>query len=142
MDSPEQPPAPAVREALERLLLAGPRRWTRLQVAERAGMPPERTQRLWRALGFPDVADDYLSRSWDRNVRMLADALAALGRRGLLLVDDPATAAEQFTWLVLGAPLNRLTLNPALPPGEDQMRQGHAEQAVETVLCRYGPRTT
>ncbi|SFL69504.1 adenylate cyclase [Geodermatophilus ruber] len=23
-----------------------------------AGMPPERTQRLWRALGFPDVADD------------------------------------------------------------------------------------
>ena len=21
-------------------------------------MPPERTQRLWRALGFPDAADD------------------------------------------------------------------------------------
>lgn len=45
------------RGQLERLLLHGPRRWTRLQVAERAGMPPERTQRLWRALGFPDVAD-------------------------------------------------------------------------------------
>jgi len=39
-----------------RLLLHGPRRWTRLEVAERAGMAPERTQRLWRALGFPDAA--------------------------------------------------------------------------------------
>jgi adenylate cyclase len=39
-------------------LLDGPRRYTRLQVAEMAGMAPERTQRLWRALGFPDVADD------------------------------------------------------------------------------------
>ncbi|MCW2634898.1 MAG: cya [Blastococcus sp.] len=48
----------AAREALERLLLDGPRRYTRLQVAELSGMPPERTQRLWRALGFPDAADD------------------------------------------------------------------------------------
>ncbi len=47
-----------VRDALERLLLGGPRRWTRHEVAGMAGMPPERTQRLWRALGFPDVADD------------------------------------------------------------------------------------
>src|SRR5688500_4296445 len=51
-------PAADAREALERLLLGGPRRYTRLQVAELAGMPPERTQRLWRALGFPDAADD------------------------------------------------------------------------------------
>ncbi|SEO91606.1 adenylate/guanylate cyclase domain-containing protein [Trujillonella endophytica] len=46
------------RDALERLLLGGPRRWTRHEVARMAGMPPARTQRLWRALGFPDVADD------------------------------------------------------------------------------------
>ena len=49
---------PTAREALERLLLDGPRRYTRLQVAGKVGMPPERTQRLWRALGFPDAADD------------------------------------------------------------------------------------
>src|SRR5215218_8148547 len=58
----EKPDAEArdaeARDAFERLLLGGPRRWTRHQVAERAGMPPARTQRLWRALGFPDVADD------------------------------------------------------------------------------------
>ena len=49
---------PDARDALERLLLDGPRRYTRLQVAEMSGMAPERTQRLWRALGFPDAADD------------------------------------------------------------------------------------
>ncbi|MFW3171103.1 adenylate/guanylate cyclase domain-containing protein [Geodermatophilus sp. CPCC 206100] len=29
-------------------------------MAEKSGMPPQRTQRLWRALGFPDAADDEL----------------------------------------------------------------------------------
>ncbi|RBY96548.1 adenylate/guanylate cyclase domain-containing protein [Blastococcus sp. TF02-8] len=57
-DAEAPPPGPGAREALERLLLGGPRRYTRLQVGEQAGMPPERTLRLWRALGFPDAADD------------------------------------------------------------------------------------
>jgi adenylate cyclase len=58
VDRPGKRPGSSAQEALERLLLEGPRRYTRLQVAELAGMAPERTQRLWRALGFPDVADD------------------------------------------------------------------------------------
>src|SRR5215207_4693955 len=58
MDNPGDIPGPAAREALERLLLDGPRRYTRLQVAALAGMEPGRTQRLWRALGFADAADD------------------------------------------------------------------------------------
>jgi adenylate cyclase len=58
MEEPGEDPGRDPREALERLLLDGPRRYTRLQVAELAGMPPERTLRLWRALGFPDAADD------------------------------------------------------------------------------------
>jgi adenylate cyclase len=58
MDEPAEVPAPDAREALERLLLDGPRRYTRRQVAELSGMAPERTLRLWRALGFPDAADD------------------------------------------------------------------------------------
>jgi adenylate cyclase len=58
MVDPGAVPGPDAREALERLLLDGPRRYTRLQVAAMSGMAPERTQRLWRALGFPDAADD------------------------------------------------------------------------------------
>ncbi|WP_409331636.1 adenylate/guanylate cyclase domain-containing protein [Trujillonella humicola] len=58
MDEPDADAGRGARDAIERLLLGGPRRWTRRQVAEMAGMPPARTQRLWRALGFPDVADD------------------------------------------------------------------------------------
>lgn len=45
-------------EGLERILLGGRRRYTRLQVAEKAGVPIERANRLWRALGFATVADD------------------------------------------------------------------------------------
>ena len=60
MDAPGEVPGPAAdaRGALEQLLLGGPRRYTRLQVADLAGMPQERTRRLWRALGFPDAGDD------------------------------------------------------------------------------------
>ena len=43
---------------LERALLGGSRRYTRIEVAELSGVPLERAQRLWRALGFPDVDDD------------------------------------------------------------------------------------
>jgi adenylate cyclase len=58
MDDPGAGAELGAREALERLLLGGPRRYTRLDVGRMAGMPSERTQRLWRALGFPDAADD------------------------------------------------------------------------------------
>ena len=58
MSEPGEGAVENARDALERLLLDGPRRYTRLQVAEMSGMAPERTQRLWRALGFPDAADD------------------------------------------------------------------------------------
>jgi adenylate cyclase len=58
MSEPGEGPGATAREALEELLLDGPRRYTRLQVAEMAGIPLNRTQRLWRALGFPDAADD------------------------------------------------------------------------------------
>ncbi len=46
MDAPGEVPGPAAdaRGALERLLLGGPRRYTRLQVADLAGMPQERTR--------------------------------------------------------------------------------------------------
>jgi adenylate cyclase len=86
---------------LERLLLDGPRRWTRLEVAERAGMPPERTQRLWRALGFADVPDDEPSFT-DADIAALA-VLSRLIDTGFVGPDTEASIAR-----AMGQSLSRL----------------------------------
>ena len=90
-----------LREELERLLLGGPRRWTRLQVAQRAGMPPERTQRLWRALGFADVADDDVVFT-DADIAALG-VLGELIHSGFVGPDTEATIAR-----AVGQSLSRL----------------------------------
>jgi TetR/AcrR family transcriptional regulator, mexJK operon transcriptional repressor len=91
------------------------------------------------ALRFPDVAADYITRSWTRNIRMLADALGVLDARGLLRVDDAELAAEQLTWLVVAAPLNRLTLQAGAHPYLADELESLATQGVTTFLSRYGP---
>lgn len=45
-------------ERSEALMLGGPRRYTRLQVADMVGVDPDLTQTLWRSLGFASVDDD------------------------------------------------------------------------------------
>ena len=47
-----------MQREFEEALLGGPRRYTRLQVAEAAGVSPDRTHRLWTAMGFASVGDD------------------------------------------------------------------------------------
>ena len=88
---------------------------------------------------FPDVAADYVTRSWTRNIRMLAEALSVLTARGLLRIDDPGAAAEQLTWLVVAAPLNRLTLQAGAHPYGDDELKAVAAQGVATFMSRYGP---
>ena len=101
MDDPGPAPGAEAREALERLLLGGPRRYTRLQVAELSGMPLERTQRLWRALGFADSADDALAYS-EADIAAL-HTLRALIDSGFVGPDTEATIAR-----AMGQALSRL----------------------------------
>ncbi|MGY1811954.1 adenylate/guanylate cyclase domain-containing protein [Blastococcus sp. SYSU D00820] len=101
MDDPRPDPARDAREALERLLLDGPRRYTRLQVAALSGMPPERTQRLWRALGFADAADDEAVFT-DADVQALG-LLSALIESGFVGPDTEASIAR-----AMGQSLSRL----------------------------------
>jgi TetR/AcrR family transcriptional repressor of mexJK operon len=70
----------------------------------------------------PEVAARYVADSWDRNIDALAAALTELARRGSLRVDDPAVAAQQFTWLLLGAALNHHTLRGDATPPDDLPR--------------------
>jgi adenylate cyclase len=45
-------------EAIEEILLGAPRRYTRLQMSEAAGLDVDEGRRLWRSLGFAEVADE------------------------------------------------------------------------------------
>jgi adenylate cyclase len=51
-------PVAPLSERLERIVLGDARRYTRIDVEKRSGVPRERNERLWRALGFADVDDD------------------------------------------------------------------------------------
>ncbi|MET9267455.1 adenylate/guanylate cyclase domain-containing protein [Amycolatopsis sp. NPDC004079] len=69
-----------LQQRLERALLGGPRRYTRLEVAKRAGVPEERSRRLWRALGFATVEDDEMVfTDADVEAMRIADGLVSSG---------------------------------------------------------------
>jgi adenylate cyclase len=86
---------------LERTLLGGSRRYTRIQVAEQSGVSFERAQKLWRALGFPDVADDeVVFTDLDVHALRTVQELVELG-----LLDDETQIA---TTRSMGQTLSRL----------------------------------
>nr|WP_222194301.1 adenylate/guanylate cyclase domain-containing protein [Modestobacter italicus] len=127
---------PDPRESLERLLLEGPRRYTRHQVAELAGMPAERTQRLWRALGFADVPEDDPAFT-DADVTALA-RLSALIDSGFV-----APGAEASIARAMGQSLSRLAdwqtdmlaaLVTAAAEGEDARPDVEADVVRSTEL--------
>jgi adenylate cyclase len=126
------------REELLRLLLDGPRRYTRLQVAAMAGMPPQRTQRLWRALGFPDAADDDPVFT-DADVRALL-LLSALIDSGFVDTETEASIAR-----AMGQSLSRLAdwqtdlLADALTRGgaEPGRREVPAEEVVTAARSLF-----
>ncbi|WP_051791976.1 adenylate/guanylate cyclase domain-containing protein [Amycolatopsis jejuensis] len=69
-----------LQQRLERALLGGPRRYTRFDVADRAGVPEERSRRLWRALGFATVEDDeVVFTDADVEAMRIADGLVSSG---------------------------------------------------------------
>jgi adenylate cyclase len=131
MSEPGEGAVENARDALERLLLDGPRRYTRLQVAEMSGMAPERTLRLWRALGFPDAADDDPAFT-DADIQAL-DVLSTLIDSGFVGPENEASIAR-----AMGQALSRLAdwqtdmLADALTRGAEPGagRGASAEEAV------------
>jgi TetR/AcrR family transcriptional repressor of mexJK operon len=91
------------------------------------------------AARFPAIASDYVERSWERNITALANAFSVLSERGVLHAEPAHTAAEQFTWLVIAVPLNRLTLEGTARSYDDDELDRIADDAVATFLARFGP---
>lgn len=86
---------------------------------------------------FPELGRAFFDEGPGRTMRGLADRFAALAREGRLRVDDPGTAAAQFNWLVMAAPVNEaMLLGRTAFPAEDLARL--ADRAVATFLRAYG----
>jgi TetR/AcrR family transcriptional regulator, mexJK operon transcriptional repressor len=83
----------------------------------------------------PQVAATYLQESWNRNVAGLAETFDRLRERGSLDVEDTGAAAEEFTWLLVGGPLNSALLGV-----EPRVDAGRPARAVDFFLARYGIR--
>lgn len=129
----------AVRPALDRLEAAedvrdGLRTWAQTLRAAILAAPVMEMRRLVtaEAARLPEVGATYLHKSWIRNIGDLAAALRTLEARGLLRVPDPAAAAEQLTWLVVGAPLNARMLDATAEIPDT------VDGAVEVFLAAYG----
>ena len=87
----------------------------------------------------PAAASAYVAGSWEANLRAFARTIALLMDRGSISPGDPAVAAEQFTWLAVGAPLNRLTLTAGTGPCPAAELARVADEAVDTFLARFSP---
>jgi TetR/AcrR family transcriptional regulator, mexJK operon transcriptional repressor len=85
------------------------------------------------AVRHPAVAALYLADSWERNIDALADAFRALERQGRLRIVDARVAADQFTWLSVGAALNAQLLAPIA----DHDTATTTASAVELFLSGY-----
>jgi len=82
-------PVDPTLDVLKRALLGGPRTLTRLEVAQRVGAPQERSEMLWRALGFSRVGDDDVMFGYaDVRALQLTKELTDLG-----LVDEATEVA-------------------------------------------------
>lgn len=88
------------------------------------------------ARSFPELAEAYFDRAPGRVMVALASCFEQLSEAGLLRAEDTRRAAEQFAYLVAGAPLDRAVLLGTIP-AEKQV-SARARDGVETFLARYG----
>jgi TetR/AcrR family transcriptional regulator, mexJK operon transcriptional repressor len=91
---------------------------------------------------FPELARVLYERGPRRAISVLAKTFEDLASKGLLVMDDSAGAADQFNWLVMSAPLNRVMLlgDGAIPKASALRR--HAAESVRVFLAAYGKKAS
>ncbi|MER8908645.1 TetR/AcrR family transcriptional regulator [Mesorhizobium sp. M0854] len=87
---------------------------------------------------FPELAKALFDGGPGRAIAAMAVLFERLADHGLLAIDDPAVAASQFNWLIMGEPLNRVMLlgDDAIPKPAALRR--HAAAGVRVFLASYG----
>ena len=87
---------------------------------------------------FPELARALFEGGPRRAMAAMAVLFERLADRGLLAIDDPAVAASQFNWLIMGEPLNRaMLLGDESIPKPAKLRR-HAAAGVRVFLASYG----
>ncbi len=87
---------------------------------------------------FPELARVLYERGPLRAIGDLTDFLGQLRDHGLLTLDDPATAAVQFNWMIMADPLTRATfLGDDAVPSRAQLRR-HVAESISLFLSAYG----
>ena len=89
---------------------------------------------------FPTVATEYFERAPGQVLQALSAAFQQMARDGVLHLEAPLRpharlAAEQFAYLVAGAPLDRAMLTGIVPKRAELLRA--AAEGVTTFLARY-----
>lgn len=85
---------------------------------------------------FPEVAKAWYAAAPQRAHEKLAACFERLCERGLLTMDDPLLAAEQFNWLILSIPMNRAMFDAA-SVAETSRHAVYADAAVDVFLAAY-----
>jgi TetR/AcrR family transcriptional repressor of mexJK operon len=86
---------------------------------------------------FPEIAKAWYEAAPARGHQKLAACFRHLCQRGLLRMDDPNMAAEQFNWLILSIPMNRAMFDPASVTDTSRHAE-YANAAVDVFLAAYG----
>ncbi|MEZ6154124.1 MAG: TetR/AcrR family transcriptional regulator [Pirellulaceae bacterium] len=90
---------------------------------------------IGEARSFPEFAEQYFNAAPGRVLVALATGFEQLSDIGLLEATDALRAAEQFAYLVVGAPLDRAILIGKIPSKKHIV--ACARHGVETFLVRY-----
>jgi AcrR family transcriptional regulator len=86
---------------------------------------------------FPELGRTFYEQGAGRTVAALATAFRRLADRGMLELDDPLVAANQFNWLIMSAPVNQAMLLGDEAPPRRAAVDHWVETGVRTFLAAY-----
>jgi AcrR family transcriptional regulator len=92
---------------------------------------------IGEATRFPELGRTFYELGPGRSLATLAGVFAELSKRGVLKLDDPSLAAEQFNWLIMSIPLNRAMLLGDDQPATATDLDRYAEAGVKVFLAAY-----
>lgn len=88
---------------------------------------------------FPELARALYDHGPQRALDSMTAAFTRLSADGLLRIDDPRQAAEEFNWLIMSGPMNRAMLlgDDAIPTSAELRR--HSEKTARLIIAAYRP---